>query len=192
MKILITLFVSMILSILFLISACAPSEKKDSITNTETTSQVEKPSIDLQTAVVTGNLAVVEQHIKAGTDINAKDAMSGSTPLITAATFNQAAIAKALIDARADLSLKNNDGATALHTAAFFGRIEIVQLLIDAKADKTLKNNFGATPRETVLADFKELEPFYNMLIQQLEPMGFQLDLEELQKARPVIAVMLQ
>ena len=32
----------------------------------------------------------------------------------------------------------------------------------------------------------------YEMLIQQLQPMGFTLDLNELQKARPVVAMMLQ
>ncbi|NRA94141.1 MAG: ankyrin repeat domain-containing protein, partial [Psychroserpens sp.] len=99
--------------------------------------------MDIHTAVISDNLEAVKQHIKAGTDLNAKDAMSGSSALITAATFNKVEIAKALINAGADLSVTNNDGATALHTAAFFGRIEIVQLLIDAKADKTIKNVYG-------------------------------------------------
>jgi len=135
---------------------------------------------------------VVKQHIKAGTDIDQKEPMSGSTPLMSAATFNYPEIAKVLIDAKADLSVKNNDGSTALHTAAFFGRIDIVQMLIDSKADKTIRNNFGATPRESVMGEFAEMKPFYEMIIQQLQPMGFELDLNELKKARPVIAVMLQ
>jgi ankyrin repeat protein len=118
--------------------------------------------------------------------------MSGSTPLISAATFGKTAIAKALIEANADLSIKNNDGATALHTAAFFCRIEIVQLLIDAKADKTVKNNFGATPRESVMGSFAEMKPFYEMLQQQLGPLGLQLDLNEIERTRPVVAMMLQ
>jgi len=90
------------------------------------------------------------------------------------------------------LSLKNNDGSTALHTAAFFGRIEIVQMLIDAKADKTIRNNFGATPRETVMGNFAEIKPVYEMLKQQLKPLGFELDMNEIEKARPVVAMMLQ
>lgn len=161
--------------------------------DTKKTSNKEKaPTIDIHSAVLSGNLEAVKQHIKAGTDINEKEAMSGSTPLISAASFNKFEIAKALIDANAELSLINNDGATALHTAAFFGRIEIVQILIDAKADKTIRNNFGATPRETVIADFAELKPIYEMLQQQLEPLGFVLDMNELEKARPVVAMMLQ
>ena len=148
--------------------------------------------MDIHSAILANNLNVVKQHIEAGSDLNAKEPMAGSTPLMTACTFNQKEIAEALIKANVDLSVKNNDGSTALHTAAFFGRIEMVQLLIDAKADKTIKNNFGATARETVLGDFAQVKPIYEMLTQQLQPMGFTLDLTEVEKARPVIAMMLQ
>ncbi len=178
---------------LLLTNACMQSgnnSKPDMNTNTE--SVVAKPKMNIHMAVLSGNLEVVKQHIKAGTDINDKDAMTGSTPLISAASFDKLEIAKALIDANADLSLKNSDGATALHSASFFGRIEIVQMLIDAKADKTIRNKFGATPRETVIGDFAEIKPIYEMLIQQLEPLGFVLDMNELEKARPVVAMMLQ
>lgn len=187
-----TINVSLI--IILLTSACAQSGKSAKATsgNSETKEVVDKPSVDIHAAVLSGNLDAVKQHIEAGTDINEKEAMSGSTPLITAATFNKPEIAKALIDANADLSIKNNDGGTALHSAAFFGRIEIVQLLIDAKADKTIRNNYGATPREIVMANFAEMKPIYEMLKQQLQPFGFVLDMNELEKARPVIAIMLQ
>jgi len=176
-------------------SACAQSgntSKTQADTNAETMSVIEKPAIDIQMAVLSGNLEAVRQHIEAGTDINKLDAMSGSTPLITAASFGKIDIAKALIDAGADLSLKNNDGSTALHVAAFFCRIEIVQALIDARADKTSLNNFGATARETVMGPFEQVKPIYEMLQQQLGPLGLQLDLTEIEKARPVIAMMLQ
>ncbi len=113
-------------------------------------------------------------------------------PLISAASFGKNEIAKALIDAGADLSIKNNDGSTALHAAAFFCRVEIVQMLIDAKADKTIKNNFGATPRESVMGPYDEIKPIYEMLQQQLGPIGLQIDLNEIEKTRPVIAMMLQ
>lgn len=183
-----TLFLTLLLT-----SSCAQSNKETSSNaSAKTTKTVDKPSIDIHGAVLTGNLEAVKQHIEAGTDINKKEPMSGSTPLMSAATFNKPEIAKVLINANADLTVKNNDGGTALHTAAFFGRIKIVQLLIDAKADKTIRNNFGATPRETVMGDFAEIKPFYDMITQQLQPMGFTLDMDELQKARPVVAMMLQ
>lgn len=182
---LLTVF-SLALAVILLSSACNEPDKN---TNTKLVGQ---PDVDIQTAIMSDRLDVVKQHIAAGTDINKKEQMSGSTPLITATTFGKTAIAKALIEANADLSIKNNDGATALHTAAFFCRIEIVQMLIDAKADKTIKNNFGATPRESVMGSFAEMKPFYEMLQQQLSPLGLQLDLKEIEKTRPVVAMMLQ
>jgi len=170
-----------------LLPACSQSSK-----DTNNTSGVDAPAMDIQTAVMSDNLEIIKQHIEEGTDINIKDQMSGSTPLISAVVFGKTDIAKALIDANADLTIKNNDGATALHTAAFFCRVEIVQMLIDAKADKNAKNNFGATPRETVMGPFTEMKPIYEMLQQQLSPLGLQLDLNEIEKTRPVIAMMLQ
>ena len=184
-----------LLLIMLLTSSCAESSKN---TNTKANNsikakaEVDKPKMNIQTAVLSGNLKIVKQHIAAGTDINQIDAMSGSTPLMSAATFNKIEIAKELIIAKADLTLKNNDGGTALHSAAFFCRVEIVQLLIDAKADKTTKNNFGATPRESVMGPFADMKPFYEMIQQQLSPLGLQLDLNEVEKTRPVIAMMLQ
>jgi len=178
------IYLSLIGSVL---SACTHSNGSN-----EGSSKVNKPDIDLQAAVMSSNVEAVKQHIAAGTDIDEKEPFFGSTPLITAATFNKPKVAKALIEAGADLSLKNNSGSTALHSAAFFGRIEIVQLLIDANADKSSKNNFGATARESIMGPFDQVKPTYEMMRQQLEPMGFKLDLNELEKARPVIAIMLQ
>lgn len=183
------------LVLVLLTSACAQSGNKSKAqadTKVEAKSVAVKPTIDIQMAVLSGNLEAVRQHIEAGTDINKKDAMSGATPLISAASFGKNDIAKALIDAGADLTLKNNDGSTALHVAAFFCRIEIVQMLMDAKVDKTVRNNFGATARETVMGPFEEIKPIYEMLQQQLGPLGLQLDLTEIEKTRPVIAMMLQ
>jgi len=180
---------NVLLLIVLLTSACAQSGDK---TKTKTASTVAAPEISIEEAVISGNLKAVKQHIKAGTDINAKDAMTGSTPLISAVSFGKNDIAKALIDAKANLTLKNNDGSTALHAAAFFCRVEIVQMLIDAKADKSVRNNFGATPRESVMGPFEPVKPIYEMLQLQLGPIGLELDLNEVEKTRPIIAMMLQ
>jgi hypothetical protein len=183
------------LVILLLFNACAQSGGSNdtkSENSAKTKSAFDKPKIDLLSAIVSGQLETVKQHIEAGTDINKKDQMSGSTPLITAATFGETAIAKTLIDANAELDIKNNEGSTALHAAAFFGRIEIVQMLIDAGADKSIKNIHAATARESVTGPFAEMKPIYEMMQKQLEPIGLKLDLNEVEKARPIIAMMLQ
>ena len=187
--------VNMSLVLLLLTTACGRSGNKSKVeanNSTKTKSVAETPKIDIHTAILSDNLEAVKQHIASGTDINTKDAMSGSTPLITAASFGKNEIAHVLLDAGADLTPKNNDGATALHTAAFFCRVEIVLLLMDSKADTSAKNNFGMTPRESVMGPFTEIKPIYEMLQQQLGPLGLQFDLKEIEKTRPVIAMMLQ
>lgn len=186
---------NMSLLLLLLATACGQSSKKtktDANNTTEMESVVATPEIDIQGAILSDNMEAVKQHISAGTDLNKKDPMTGATPMITAASFGKNKIAQVLIDAGADLTVKNNDGATALHTAAFFCRVEVVQSLMDAKADKTAKNNFGMTPRESIMGPFAEIKPIYEMLQQQLGPMGLQIDLTEIEKTRPVIAMMLQ
>lgn len=173
------------------LSACG-QKKSESDKQVTAKTTVKAPDMALSAAVVTGNYDVVKQHIEAGTDINEKDPLSGSTPLITAVTFDKQDIAQALIDAGADLSIKNNDGSTALHVAAFFCKVEAVQMLMDAGADKNVKNNYGATPRETIMGPFADVKPIYEMMQQQLGPIGLQLDMEEIEETRPTIAVMLQ
>ncbi len=187
--------VNMSFVLLLLTTACGQSgtkTKEQTNSSTEVKSIVDAPEIDIQAAILFDNIEAVKQHIEAGTDLNKKDAMSGSTPLITASSFGKNKIAQVLIDAGVDLTAKNNDGATALHTAAFFCRVEVVQSLIDANADKTAKNNFGMTPRESVMGPFAEIKPIYEILQQQLGPIGLQIDLTEIEKTRPVIAMMLQ
>ncbi|WP_411895609.1 ankyrin repeat domain-containing protein [Winogradskyella sp. A2] len=183
------------LAILLLSTSCKNSTQNSEVTaanEVTSVSSAKVPDIDIQLAILSNNIEEVKQHIDAGTDLNKKDAMSGSTPLITASSFGKKEITKLLVDAGADLSLKNNDGATALHTAAFFCRVDILNTLLEAGADKTLRNNFGATPRETVMGPFEQIKPIYEMLQQQLQPMGMEFDLGHIQNTRPIIAEMLK
>lgn len=174
--------------------SCADSTKKNDTVNskTEKTSTVSAPETDIQTAVLTNNIEAVKQHIAAGSDLNVKEPMTGSTPLITAASFGKNEIAALLIEAGADMTRTNNDGATALHTAAFFCRKDVVKTLLAANADKTAKNNFGATPGETIAVPFEQMKPIYEMFKQQLAPMGLDLDIAYIEKTRPEIAQLLQ
>ncbi|MCH2216064.1 MAG: ankyrin repeat domain-containing protein [Flavobacteriales bacterium] len=176
-----------LLLMLFVLPACSESEKNG---QEATTNNI--PEVDIHTAVIQGDLDAVKQHIDAGSDINIKEPMGGSTPLITAVTFNHYDIAKALVDAGADLSLKNNDGSTPLHAAAFFCRKKMVQMLLAANADKTTKNNYNATPREIVMAPFEAMKPAYEMIQVQLGPLGIKIDMDYLERTRPLIADMLR
>jgi hypothetical protein len=150
------------------------------------------PSVDIHTAVVTGNKEALLQHIKAGTNIDEKDPFGGSSPLISAAVFGKPEEAKILIDAGADVNFQNNDGSTALHTAAFFCRPEIVKMLLDKGADKNIKNKYGATPYMSVAGSFEESKGAYDMMSKVLGPMGLKLDYAYIEKTRPEIATTLK
>lgn len=176
--------IALLMAVLFLNFSC----------NGQNTSskEIKAPKVDIHTAIITDNVEAVTQHIEAGTDLNAKDPMGGSSPLITATVFGKTEIAKLLIDTGVDLGVKNNDGSTALHTAAFFCQPEIVQMLLQKGADKNLRNNYGQTPYETVSGSFKEVKEFYIGIGAMLEPMGLKLDLKYIEKTRPQIASMLK
>jgi len=114
------------------------------------------PPVSIWQAAMTGNTPAVEQHIGAGTDLNAKEDLSGSTPLMVATTFGQGEIARLLISERADLDARNNSGGTALHVACFFCQPEIVELLLNAGADPNAVNSRGLTPLDVVSIEFDE------------------------------------
>ena len=150
------------------------------------------PAIDIHTAIVTGNMAILKQHIAAGTNLNEKDPIGGSSPLITACLFGKTEMARLLMDARVELNFQNNDGSTPLHTAAFFCRPEIVQLLLAKGADKSIKNKYGQTAYETVAGSFASVKNVYESIGKMLAPMGLKLENAYLEKTRPQIAAMLR
>lgn len=196
MKNQITNSLSSIAKVLFLIAivffgSCS-DRKASAQKGSNSQSAAKAPSVDIHTAVVTNNVEAIKQHIQAGSNINEKDPLGGSSPLISASLFGKPEIAKLLIDAGADINMQNNDGSTALHTAAFFCRPEIVKMLLDKNANKTLKNKYGATAYDSMTGSFKELKSTYEMLEKMLAPMGLKLDYAYIEKTRPEIATMLK
>ena len=151
-----------------------------------------KPEVDLNTAVFTGNVDQVKANIDAGVDLNSKEPMGGSTPLITAAAFGKTEVAQLLIDAGANLNLTNNEGSTALLSASFFCYPEIVKMLLKAGADKSISNKYGQNAYQVVAANFEDVKPVYQAFEKMFQPMGITFDYAHLEKTRPVIAEMLK
>jgi hypothetical protein len=150
------------------------------------------PDIGIHEAVITGNLDAVRQHIKAGTDLNEKEAMGGSSPLISAATFGKTEVALALIETGVDVNSTNNEGSTALHTAAFFCRTEIVEALLANGADKSIKNNAGSTALDSVTVPYEAVKGIYEYFGTTFAPLGLKLDYAQIEMTRPLIAEMLR
>ena len=151
----------------------------------------EPPAIPLPMAVVAGDLAAVEQHIEAGTDLDRRDDF-GSTPLILAAVFDKPKVAAALLAAGADPALSDAQGSNPLHIAALLGRTEVVRRLLDAGVDRYARSASGAMAYDYAAAPLPEEQAIFDVLRSQLGPIGFRLDDAELAAARPVIAAMLR
>lgn len=180
-----------LLTCLFILSSCNNDKQPEKDAGIATI-KVHPPSVDIHTAIMTDNMEALKQHIAAGSDLDVKDPIGGSSPLISATLFGKTEMAITLINAKADLNFRNNDGSTALHTAAFFCRPEIVKILLEKGADKTIKNKYGQTAYETVAAPFATVKESYDALGEMLEPMGLKLDYSYLEKTRPEIAALLK
>ena len=147
------------------------------------------PTISLWQAAITGNTAVAEQHITAGTNLDETEDYGGSSPLTLAAIFGQDGIARILIDAGADLEVRNGKGSTALHQACFFCRPEIVGILLGAGADTSQTDSRGHTPLDIVTLDFDEdLQGAY---LHVYDWLNLELDLDDIKRARIQIAEIL-
>ncbi len=154
--------------------------------------KVAPPEISLHEAVLTDQPGIVEAHIKAGSDLNIEDPVTKNTPLIAATTFGRTEIAKKLIDAGADLNLKNSDGSTALITAAFLCRKDIALALLKSGADRQIRNKMGSTALNSVEGPWETVRPIYDFIGSLLAPAGVHLDYSHIKSTRPEIAELLK
>ncbi|KAF4633299.1 hypothetical protein G7Y89_g4815 [Cudoniella acicularis] len=69
-------------------------------------------------------------------------------PLHIAVVHGHVAMAKLLLEHKADIALKNYSGRTPLHSAALEGQAEMVKLLLDSGSDVDCKEDYGKTPIE--------------------------------------------
>ena len=122
-----TVTTAMLLVILLTVTGCPKQENSDKVKR--------PPRVSLHVAALQGDLDAIQGHIRAGSDLNKKDAY-GSTPLIVAATFGRTEVANTLIDAGADMTMTNREGSSPLHIAAFFCHTEIVEALLDKGAGR--------------------------------------------------------
>ena len=185
----------MMVAALLILSSCGSNQEQSNSKDEQAQASeatVKPPNMDIHSATILGDLDAIKQHIAAGSDLNEKEPAVGSTPLISAAVFGKTEIAKALIEAGADVNIKNNEGSTALHSAAFLCRMEIVEMLLDNGADKEQLNSYGSTALQTVSAPFADVKFIYDQFSTDLGPLGFKLDYEYVEATRPKIAEMLK
>ncbi|ESU20225.1 hypothetical protein FEDK69T_27370 [Flavobacterium enshiense DK69] len=78
-------------------------------------------------AISKGDVATVKKFIEYGVDVN--ETKNGMTPLMFAARFNNAEIAKFLIEKGADVSAKDLNGRTALQLAEATKATEVAEII---------------------------------------------------------------
>jgi len=134
-------------------------------------------------------MAAVKQHIAAGTDLEARDNGSGSTPLVIACVMGRTEAAEALIAAGADLEAKNNEQTTPLYNAAFFCHPETVELLLKHKANVNTTDKNGTPLVDVMAASWEAVAGIYQFVYSAI---GLEFDAEEIKTTRPLLLKMLK
>ncbi len=104
----------------------------------------------IRSAADKGNIAVLENAVKYGVNVNAGD-KAGYNALTRAALENQVAYIAKLIESGANVNHQPESKITALHTAAFFGHVEVVKLLLKHGAKVNVKDEDGDTPLDNAV-----------------------------------------
>lgn len=144
-----------------------------------------QPKSDLWAAADAGDLSAIERHLAGGTEVDARDAQRGLTPLLWAALADQAEAAELLIRRGADANATAGDGATPLHAAAFLGNEKTVAALVRGGAKVNPTNNQGQTPLDSASVD-EPTTKFYASLL------GLELNEEGLAARKERIAEFLR
>jgi len=127
-----------------------PSEES---ANSEPSTGVPSPGMNIWTAASQGNLGAIRGYLAARGDIDATlnapgTLASGATPLHLAVLADQRQVVEFLSRQGADLGARAKDehGGTPLHWAVALGRMEMVKRLADAGADVNAPDDHGYTP----------------------------------------------
>jgi len=96
-------------------------------------------------AAEAGNRDVCAKFVKAGFDVDSRDARDW-TPLMIAAFHGREQLALMLLDYGADIFAQDRGGYSPLHWAAFSGYREVVSLLLDRGVPANVLSNAGISP----------------------------------------------
>lgn len=153
----------------------------------------QNPDLDVFTAAMTGQIAIVEKYLAAGNDIEARSPL-GCRLLFHAAALGQTDIVRLLVERGADLDAQDGQWPTALAIAADFCQGEVVELLLENGADLSLKVPSGENVRQTALESVTE--PWSEEMAGGYFILGaifhHSFDLERIERDRPVIAELLR
>merc|ERR1711939_737013 len=101
-------------------------------------------SVSLHDAARRGDLQKLQEFLKDGKDVNARD-YKGVTPVGYAVGHDQLSAVKVLIDAKANLNDVDSVGNSAVHFAAGYGRVKVLEHLLARGAQASKANQMGMT-----------------------------------------------
>ena len=116
-------------------SKCRPPESVEPIQN---------PTGTLFNAVNANDVCLIDRAIKAGADVNARNAY-GEPALIVAAMYDRTEAVRTLLEKGADVEAMDTYGRTALIQVALNSRMEIFRALIGKGANVNARDKYGDT-----------------------------------------------
>lgn len=110
-----------------------------------TLKKIEETPLSLHEAAKNGDLKSVQEFLDKKQPLDAQD-QKGITPLGYAIGANRIAVAKVLLDGRANPFAVDSSGNSGLHYAAGYGRKELLEYLLKVGASVNQPNAQGQTP----------------------------------------------
>lgn len=101
-----------------------------------------------------GDIEGVKECLEEDVPVNTKEDEVENTALHMAAANGHLEVVKFLLEAGADINLKNKNENTALHWASLNGKLDVVKFLCEwpkQKVDTSIKNSFSKIPLEEAL-----------------------------------------
>jgi ankyrin repeat protein len=100
----------------------------------------------LRWAVALNQPEMVVALLDGGVSVSGRTSLIGPTALHDTARGDNAAIAKILIERKADVNVRDQYGCTPLHEATSNNAPKVARLLLEAKAEVSPRDKYGATP----------------------------------------------
>lgn len=100
---------------------------------------------ELESASFHGRIEIIKSLLEADVDINARNPLWKTTPLMAATSGGSTAAVQFLINNGADLEAKDLVGRSSLFTAVDFRHKEVMQILLDEGANVNTSDDWGVT-----------------------------------------------